>query len=95
MAVAAGFDGRDERVACDGGSNVRDRRHAGGRQCREDVGPTLVVVGIVRVLLQLIARPVTRWVTSDAAGMGGIGRAMAASRQVTAGQATALRVVPR
>jgi len=49
----------------------------GSSSLRFDVGPTLVVLGIVLVLLQLVARPVTRWVTSDAAGLAGIGRAMA------------------
>ena len=49
----------------------------GSSSLRFDVGPTLVVLGIVLVLLQLVARPVTRWTTSDAAGLAGIGRAMA------------------
>ena len=49
----------------------------GSSSLRFDVGPTLVVLGIVLVLLQLVARPVTRWTTSDAAGLTGIGRAMA------------------
>ncbi len=49
----------------------------GSSSLRFDVGPTLVALGIVLVLLQLVARPVTRWVTSDAAGLAGIGRAMA------------------
>src|SRR5687767_9188759 len=49
----------------------------GSSSLRFDVGPTLVLLGIVLVLLQLVARPVTRWVTSDAAGLAGIGRAMA------------------
>ena len=49
----------------------------GASSLRFDIGPTLVILGIVLVLLQLVARPVTRWVTSDAAGLAGIGRAMA------------------
>lgn len=49
----------------------------GASSLRFDIGPTLVLLGIVLVLLQLVARPVTRWVTSDAAGLAGIGRAMA------------------
>ena len=49
----------------------------GSSSLRFDIGPTLVLLGIVLVLLQLVARPVTRWVTSDAAGLAGIGRAMA------------------
>jgi hypothetical protein len=49
----------------------------GSSSLRFDIGPTLVVLGIVLVLLQLVARPISRWVTSDAAGLAGIGRAMA------------------
>lgn len=44
---------------------------------RFDMVTTLVVLGILLVFLQLVARPVSRWVTSDAGGLGGIGRAMA------------------
>lgn len=44
---------------------------------RFEVGPTLVVLGILLVLLQLVARPVTRWTSADAGGLGAIGRAMA------------------
>jgi hypothetical protein len=49
----------------------------GSSSLRFDIGPTLVTLGIVLVLLQLVARPVTRWVTTDAAGLAGISRAMA------------------
>lgn len=49
----------------------------GSSSLRFEFGPTLVVLGIILVLLQLVARPVTRWTTSDAAGLAGIGRAMA------------------
>ena len=44
---------------------------------RLDVGSTLAVLGILLIFLQLVARPVTRWVTSDAGRLAGIGRAMA------------------
>jgi hypothetical protein len=44
---------------------------------RLGVGPTLVVLGILLVFLQLVARPITRWVTADAAGLAGVGRSMA------------------
>jgi hypothetical protein len=44
---------------------------------RFEVGPTLVVLGVIVVLLQLVARPVTRWTTSDAGGLARIGRSMA------------------
>jgi len=49
----------------------------GASSLRFDVGPTLVTLGIILVLLQLVARPVTRWVSSDAGGLGAVGRAMA------------------
>ncbi len=44
---------------------------------RLGVGPTLIVLGIVLVFLQLVARPVTRWVTTDAGGLAGVARSMA------------------
>jgi hypothetical protein len=44
---------------------------------RFDVVTTLVVLGVLLVFLQLVARPVSRWVTRDAGGLGGVGRAMA------------------
>jgi hypothetical protein len=49
----------------------------GSSSLRFEIGPTLIVLGILLVLLQLVARPITRWQTSDAGGLGGIGRAMA------------------
>jgi len=49
----------------------------GASSLRFEIGPTLAVLAILLVLLQLIARPVSRWVTADAAGLAGIGRAMA------------------
>jgi hypothetical protein len=44
---------------------------------RFGVGPTLAVLGVLLVFLQLVARPVSRWVSSDPGGLAGIGRAMA------------------
>jgi hypothetical protein len=49
----------------------------GASSLRFEIGPTLVVLGVVLVLLQLVARPISRWVTADAAGLTGVGRAMA------------------
>lgn len=49
----------------------------GASSLRFEIGPTIVVLGVVLVLLQLVARPISRWVTSDAAGLAGVGRAMA------------------
>lgn len=49
----------------------------GASALRFEIGATLVVLGILLVLLQLIARPVSRWVTTDVGGLAGISRAMA------------------
>lgn len=49
----------------------------GASALRFDIGPTLAVLGILLVLLQLVARPVSRWVSSDAGGLTAVGRAMA------------------
>lgn len=49
----------------------------GASSLRFEVGPTLVLLGVVLVFLQLVARPVTRWTTSDVAGLAGAGRSMA------------------
>lgn len=49
----------------------------GASSLRFEVGPTLVILGVLLVFLQLVARPVTRWVTTDAGGLAGLGRAMA------------------
>ncbi len=49
----------------------------GESSLRFEVGPTLAVLGILLVLLQLVARPVTRWTTTDVGGLGGVARAMA------------------
>ena len=44
---------------------------------RLGVGPTLVVLGVMLVLLQLVARPTTRWTTRDLGGLAGVPRSMA------------------
>ena len=49
----------------------------GRSSLRFEIAPTLVVLGVLLVLLQLVARPVTRWTTSDAGGLAAVGRAMA------------------
>jgi len=49
----------------------------GASSLRFEIGPTLVVLGVLLVLLQLVARPVSRWVSSDAGGLTSVGRAMA------------------
>ena len=49
----------------------------GSSSLRLGIGPTLVVLAVLLVFLQLVARPISRWVTADAGGLAGIGRAMA------------------
>lgn len=49
----------------------------GASALRFEIGPTLVVLGVLLVLLQLIARPVSRWVTTDVGGLAAVNRAMA------------------
>lgn len=49
----------------------------GASSLRLGIGPTLVVLAVLLVFLQLVARPMSRWVTSDPGGLVGIGRAMA------------------
>ena len=53
----------------------------GSSSLRFEIGPTLVVLGVLLVLLQLVARPVTRWQTTDAGGLTGIGRSMAVAAE--------------
>ena len=49
----------------------------GASALRFDIVPTLVVLGVILVLLQLVARPISRWASGDAGGLSAIGRAMA------------------
>lgn len=49
----------------------------GASSLRLGAGPTLAVLGVLLVLLQLVARPTSRWQSRDAGGLGAIGRAMA------------------
>jgi hypothetical protein len=49
----------------------------GASALRFEIGATLVVLGVLLVLLQLIARPVSRWVTTDVGGLAAVNRAMA------------------
>lgn len=44
---------------------------------RFEIGPTLALLGVLLVFLQLVARPISRWSSSDPAGLGGAARAMA------------------
>lgn len=49
----------------------------GASSLRFDVLPTLAVLGVILVLLQLVARPISRWTSGDAGGLTAIGRATA------------------
>ncbi|CAN5745157.1 hypothetical protein BH24CHL5_BH24CHL5_06520 [soil metagenome] len=53
----------------------------GSSALRFDVGPTLAVLGVLLVFLQLVARPVTRWVTRETGGLAGVSRAMAVAAE--------------
>lgn len=44
---------------------------------RLGIGPTLVLLTIALIFLQLVARPLSRWITTDPGGLAGAGRAMA------------------
>jgi hypothetical protein len=44
---------------------------------RLGIGPTLMVLGVMLVLLQLVARPTTRWTTRDLGGLAAVPRSMA------------------
>lgn len=49
----------------------------GASSLRFGIGPTLAVLAVLLVFLQLVARPISRWVSSDPGGLTAIGRAMA------------------
>jgi hypothetical protein len=53
----------------------------GSSSLRFDIGPTLIVLGVLLVLLQLVARPVTRWQTADTGGLASVSRAMAVAAE--------------
>jgi hypothetical protein len=44
---------------------------------RLGIGPTLAILGVMLVLLQLVARPTTRWATRDLGGLAAVPRSMA------------------
>jgi hypothetical protein len=76
----------------------------GASSLRLGAGQTLAVLGVLLVLLQLVARPTTRWDSRDAGGLGGITRAMALAAEAgtaasvslgTAGIARATSAVAR
>ena len=49
----------------------------GASSLRFEIGPTLAILGVLLVFLQLVARPISRWVSTDAGGLTAIGRSMA------------------
>jgi hypothetical protein len=51
---------------------------------RLGAGPTLAVLGVLLVLLQLVTRPTTRWTSRDPGGLAAIGRAMALAAEAGA-----------
>lgn len=57
---------------------------------RLGVAPTLAVLGVLLVLLQLVARPVTRWQTRDPGGLAGAAHAMALAAEAGTGALVSL-----
>ncbi len=53
----------------------------GSSSLRLGVGPTLLILGVILVFLQLVARPITRWVTTDAGGLAAVARSMAVAAE--------------
>ncbi|MGH2428157.1 MAG: DUF6754 domain-containing protein [Candidatus Limnocylindria bacterium] len=62
----------------------------GASSLRLGIGPTLAVLGVLLVLLQLVARPVSRWVTRDPGGLAGVGRGMALAAEAGTGAVLSL-----
>lgn len=57
---------------------------------RLGIVPTLAVLGVLLVLLQLVARPVTRWQTRDPGGLAGVAHAMALAAEAGTGAVVSL-----
>lgn len=53
-------------------------------------GPTLGILAVLLVLLHLVARPTSRWVTRDLGGLAGVGRGMALAAEAGTGVVVAL-----
>ncbi len=53
----------------------------GASALRFDIVPTLAVLGVLLILLQLVARPVSRWASSDPGGLSSVGRSMAVAAE--------------
>jgi hypothetical protein len=49
----------------------------GASSLRFEIGATLALLGVLLAVLQLIARPTSRWTSTDAGGLAAVGRAMA------------------
>lgn len=57
---------------------------------RLGVAPTLAVLGVLLVLLQLVARPITRWQTRDPGGLAAVAHAMALAAEAGTGAMVSL-----
>jgi hypothetical protein len=53
-------------------------------------GPTLGILAVLLVLLHLVARPTSRWVTRDLGGLAAVGRGMALAAEAGSGVVVAL-----
>lgn len=49
----------------------------GSSSLRLGIGPTLAIAGILLILLSLVARPTSRWLTRDLGRLSAVGRSMA------------------
>jgi hypothetical protein len=49
----------------------------GSSSLRLGIGPTLAIAGILLILLSLVARPTSRWLTRDLGHLSAVGRSMA------------------
>ncbi len=56
----------------------------GASSLRLGIGPTLAIAGIVLILLSLVARPTSRWLTRDLGHLSAVGRAMALAAESAA-----------
>ena len=62
----------------------------GASSLRLGIVPTLVVLSVALVLLQLVARPVTRWQARDPGGLAGVAHAMALAAEAGHGAVVSL-----
>ncbi len=62
----------------------------GASSLRLGIGPTFAILGVLLVLLSLVARPASRWMTRDLGRLASVGRAMALAAESGAAAAFSL-----